>query len=275
MVKLVIHCSDIHIRAKMRFEEYTEQLTKFIKRCKELASDYEKEEVRIVIAGDLVHQKNTITPELMVFASAFIRQLEEIAKVIVIAGNHDLIVNNTDKKDTITSLFETAAFNNAYFLDYELDFNSGYLVDDNITWVVYSIYQDYFAPDISAAKEEYKDNTVIGLFHGMINGVKLDNSTESDCGINKDIFMDCDFVMAGDIHKRQELTTQNNVKIVYPGSMIQQTFGETIGKHGFAIWNIENKTVTYEDLESDYSLIDIRIEDENSIQENRETLLNE
>lgn len=136
MVKLVIHCSDIHIRAKMRFDEYSEQLSKFIDRCKELSKDYEQDEVRIVIAGDLVHQKNTITPELMVFTSAFIRQLESIAKVIVIAGNHDLIVNNTDKKDTITSLFETAAFSNAYFLDYELDFNSGYVIDDSITWVV-------------------------------------------------------------------------------------------------------------------------------------------
>lgn len=50
MVKLVIHCSDIHIRAKMRFDEYSEQLSKFIDRCKELSKDYEQDEVRIVIA---------------------------------------------------------------------------------------------------------------------------------------------------------------------------------------------------------------------------------
>lgn len=274
MIKLVIHCSDIHIRAKMRFEEYTEQLQKFIERCKEITSDYEKDEVRIVIAGDLVHQKNTVTPELMVFASSFIRQLEQIAKVIVIAGNHDLIVNNTDKKDTITSLFETAAFENAYFLDYELDFQSGYIQDDNITWVVYSIYQDYMVPNVSEAKEQTPSNTFIGLYHGMINGVKLDNSTVSECGTNKDIFMDCQYVMAGDIHKRQEIINQNGTKIVYPGSLIQQTFGETVSNHGFAVWNIENGDVSYDDIESEYSLLDIKIEDVEDIQKDKEILLN-
>lgn len=274
MVKLIIHCSDIHIRAKMRFEEYSEQLGKFINRCRELAQNYEKDEVRIVIAGDLVHQKNTITPELMVFASAFIRQLEQIAKVIVIAGNHDLIVNNTDKKDTLTSLFETAAFENAYFLDYELDFQSGFIHDDNITWVVYSIYQDYMVPDLSRAREEKGDNIFIGLYHGMINGVKLDNSTVSECGTNKDIFLDCKYVMAGDIHKRQEIANSNGTKIIYPGSLIQQTFGESVSSHGFAIWNLEEGTVSYEDIPSEYNLINIRIANEDDIKEDKEALIN-
>ena len=274
MIKLVIHCSDIHIRAKMRFEEYAEQLQKFVNRCQEIAEGYDKDEVRIVIAGDLVHQKNTVSPELMVFASSFIRQLEQIAKVLVIAGNHDLIVNNTDKKDTITSLFETAAFENAYFLDYELGFQSGYIQDENITWVVYSIYQNYAVPDITEAKEEFPNNTFVGLYHGMINGVKLDNSTVSDCGTNKDIFADCQIVMAGDIHKRQELTNSNGTKIVYPGSLIQQTFGETISNHGFAIWNMENNTVQYEDIPSEYNLVNIRIETVDDIQKDKESIIN-
>ena len=274
MIKLVIHCSDIHIRAKMRFEEYAEQLQKFVNRCQEIAEGYEKDEVRIVIAGDLVHQKNTISPELMVFTSSFIRQLEQIAKVLVIAGNHDLIVNNTDKKDTITSLFETAAFENAYFLDYELGFQSGYIQDENIIWVVYSIYQNYAVPDITNAKEEFQGNTFIGLYHGMINGVKLDNSSVSDSGTNKDIFADCQIVMAGDIHKRQEIINSNGTKIVYPSSLIQQTFGETITNHGFAIWDIEKNTVTYEDIPSEYNLVNIRIESVDDIQKDKESLIN-
>ena len=273
MVKLVIHCSDIHIRAKMRFDEYASQLEKFISRCREICSSYNKDEVRIVIAGDLVHQKNTITPELMVFTSTFIRQLEEIAKVIVIAGNHDLIVNNTDKKDTITSLFETAAFENAYFLDYELGFQSGCVVDDNITWVVYSIYQDYIVPDTSHEKE-VNHNIYIVLYHGMINGVKLDNSTISDCGTNSNIFMDCNIVMAGDIHKRQTILN-HETKIVYPGSLIQQTFGESVSQHGFAIWNLETQECTFEDIKSDYSLFSIKIENVDDIQKDMEVLLNE
>ena len=274
MVKLVIHCSDVHIRAKMRFEEYAEQLSKFVNRCQEIASKYEKDEVRIVISGDLFHQKNTITPELIVFVSSFIRQLEQIAKVIVIAGNHDLIVNNTDKKDALTSIFETAAFSNSYFLDYELGFDSGFIVDDNITWVVYSIYRDYMVPDVSAIKKEQPNNIMIGLFHGMINGCKLDNQTTADCGTNKEAFIDCKYVMAGDIHKRQEIVNSAGTRIVYPGSLIQQTFGETVSGHGFAVWDLENDTLEFEDIPSEHQLINIRIEKDTDIQEDAEVFLN-
>lgn len=258
----------------MRFEEYAEQLTKFIERCKEIAAGYEKNEVRIVISGDLLHQKNMITPELIVFVSSFLRQLEQIAKVIVIAGNHDLIVDNVDKKDAITSLFETAHFENVWFLDYILGFQSGSYCDDNITWVLYSIYENYLAPDISKVKKENPKNTFVGLFHGMINGVSLENNITAEMGINKDIFADCSVVMAGDIHKRQELINSRGTKIVYPGSLIQQDFGETISKHGFAIWDIENNTLEYEDISSDYQLVNMTIEKDSDIVENKEIITN-
>lgn len=274
MVKLIIHCSDIHIRARMRFEEYAEQLSKFIARCKEITEKYDKNEVRILIAGDLLHQKNVITPELMVFASSFIRQLEQIAPVVIIAGNHDLIVDNTDKKDALTSLFETAQFNNTRFLDLETGFDSGVLYDENISWILYSIYQDYVVPDTRQAREKYPNNVRIGVFHGMINGVKLDNDTTSDSGINREIFVDCDMVMAGDIHKRQEIITSSGVRIVYPGSLIQQDFGETVGSHGFAIWNLENNSLVYEDLPSDYQMITVNIDNENDIANDKEIFVN-
>lgn len=274
MVKCIIHCSDVHIRAKLRFEEYAEQLNKFIDKCKEVASNYNQGEVRIVISGDVLHQKNMLTPELIVFVSMFIRQLEQIAPVIIIAGNHDLIVENTDKKDALTSLFETAQFSNTRFLDYELEFDSGFIVDENITWVVYSIYQGYLVPDITQSKEQYPDNLVIGLFHGMINGAKLDNNTASDRGVNKEVFMDCDYVMAGDIHKRQEITNSNGTRIIYPGSLIQQTFGETVSEHGFAVWHLENGTVEYIDIPSDYQMITMHIEKDTDIAEDKERITN-
>ena len=159
MIKLVIHCSDIHLRCFQRHEEYAEQLTQFIEKCKSLASQYKKEEVRIVIAGDLVHQKNTISNELFVFASTFIRQLEDIARVIIISGNHDLLVNNTSRKDTMTALFETANFQNSIFVDGYLGFDSGTLIDDNVTWAEYiqdsyaDNYSDYDYEDIDAVEK--------------------------------------------------------------------------------------------------------------------------
>ena len=273
MIKLIIHFSDVHIRCFARQEEYAEQLTKFIDKCKEISKPYKKEEVRVVCSGDLVHQKNTISNELFVFASTFIRQLEEIAQVIIISGNHDLLVNNTSRKDTMTALFETANFQNSVFVDGYLGFDSGTLIDDNVTWALYSIYADYRKPDIAQARQENPTNTVIGLYHGTIIGATLNNGTVMQDGTDGETFNGCDIVMAGDIHKRQELK-RGNVPIVYPGSLIQQTFGETVTQHGFCVWNLEEKTHHFIDLDTEYGLYDFQISGVDDMDENKETLIN-
>lgn len=273
MIKLIIHCADIHIRNYRRLDEYSNQLSNFIEKCKELAQPYQKDEVRIVIAGDIVHSKNTVSNELFAFASAFIRQLEEIAKVIIIAGNHDLSVTNLSRKDTITALFETANFQNSVFADGVLGFDSGTIVDDNVIWVLYSIYSDYRIPDISSIKESNANNTVIGLFHGTVVGSVSPNGIVMQEGTDGNMFSDCDIVMAGHIHKRQELK-RGNTTIVYPSSLIQQTFGETITQHGFYVWDIENKKHQFIEFPSEYGLYEFKIKNENDITNDKEMLIN-
>lgn len=273
-IKCIIQVSDVHIRNFMRLDEYIVQLNKFIDKCKIIASEYSKEEVRIVICGDLVHQKNTISNELLIFASNFIRQLEEIGTVVVIAGNHDLVLNNLSRKDTITCLFETAQFDNAYFIDAELNYMSGYLVDNNITWVLYSIYDDYNSPNISNVKKEYPNNICLGLFHGMVKGSMLSNGTINENGINGDIFSDCKYILAGDIHKRQVMDFKGT-KLVYPGSLIQQNMGETITQHGFCVWKLGKEiNFNFVDLESEYGMFKFKINNIDDIKNNNEKLLN-
>jgi DNA repair exonuclease SbcCD nuclease subunit len=272
-ISKVIHCSDIHIKNLLRHDEYAEQLMQFIEKCKEICEPYEKDEVRIVIAGDLIDQKNNITPELITFVSTFIRELESVAKVIVIAGNHDLIVNNLSRKDAISSIFETASFNNAYLLDLELGYQSGYVVDDNINWCLYSIFDNFNKPNIDEAKMDNPNNKNIGLYHGMIIGSMLYNGSVVDSGVQGDIFEGCDCVMAGDIHKQQELK-RGDVNIVYPSSLIQQNYGETITQHGFVVWDIETMTNTFVPLTSDYGMYKFEINDISDVDEDKEVLVN-
>lgn len=272
-IRKVIHCSDIHIKNLLRHDEYAEQLTKFIEKCKEICEPFEKDEVRIVIAGDLIDQKNNITPELITFVSTFIRELENIAKVIVIAGNHDLIVNNLSRKDAISSIFETAAFENAFLLDLELGYQSGYVVDDNITWCLYSIFDNFNKPNIFEAKTENPSNKMIGLYHGMIIGSMLYNGNIVDSGVQGELFEGCDCVMAGDIHKQQNLK-RGDVTIVYPSSLIQQNYGETVTQHGFCIWDIETMTHEFIPLLSEYGLYKFEIKDISDIDNDKEILIN-
>lgn len=272
-ISKVIHCSDIHIKNLLRHEEYAEQLTKFIEKCKEICEPFEKDEVRIVIAGDLIDQKNNITPELITFVSTFIRELEQIAKIIVIAGNHDLIVNNLSRKDAISSIFETAAFENAFLLDLELEYQSGYVVDDNITWCLYSIFDNFNKPNIFEAKNEKPSNKMIGLYHGMIIGSMLYNGNIVDSGVQGELFEGCDCVMAGDIHKQQNLK-RGDVTIVYPSSLIQQNYGETVTQHGFCVWDIETMTHEFIPLLSEYGMYKFEIKDISDIDNDKEILVN-
>lgn len=272
MIKCIIHVADIHIHNFLRMDEYSEQMTKFIEKCKEVLEPYNYEEARILISGDLVHSKNTISNELMVFVSIFLRQLQEIAPVVVIAGNHDTIEGNKTRTDTLTGVFNTANFEHCSYLDGMLDYKSGCVVDDNVIWALYSIFDDFSKPNIDGTREN-ENARIIGLYHGTVIGATLNNGTVMDNGLDGDIFEGCDCVMAGHIHKRQVLK-RGDVEIVYPGSLVQQTFGETVSQHGFAVWNLEDMSYSFVDIDSDYSLYDIEIEKIEDIDEDKEKLIN-
>jgi len=273
MVKKIIHLSDIHIRNFQRLEEYTYKLNELEEKIREITAPYGNEEVRILISGDIVHSKNNVSNELIAFASTWIRSLEKYGKVIVISGNHDLMVGNMSRIDTLTAIFTASQFANSIYLDEYLGYDSGIVPDDNITWVLYSIFSDFRKPNIEQARKDFPNNTFIGLYHGTIVGATLNNGTVVDSGVDGDIFNGCDVVMAGDIHKRQELK-RGDVKIVYPGSLIQQTFGETVTQHGFVVWDLEKKTHEYVDLSNEYSLYDFEINSPEDLDENKEILIN-
>ena len=273
MIKKVIHLADIHIRPYQRLEEYTNKLNDLKENIKGLIDSYDKEEVRIVISGDIVHSKNQISNELIAFVSSWIRELEDFGRVIVISGNHDLVVDNKSRIDTLTAIFTAANFQNSIHLDSYLGYDSGIIVEDNVTWALYSIFTDYKRPNIEQAKEDYPNNIVIGLYHGTVVGATLNNGTVMDSGTSGDEFDGCDFVMAGDIHKRQVIK-RGDCEIVYPGSLIQQTFGETVTQHGFAVWDLEKKTYEFVDLPLDYELYDFEIKSPEDLDENKEILIN-
>ena len=274
-IKRIYQVADVHIPTYQRLEMYSVQLEKLIESISNDAnsSGLEMDEMRIVICGDLVNSKNNVTNELNVFASTFIRRLEEVAKVICIAGNHDLIEGNTSRTDTLTAIFQTAQFQNSVFLDYELGYNSGIVYDDNVTWALYSFYDDFMRPDIENAREEKPNNTVIGLYHGQIVGSKMFNGFVSDSGQGADTFKGCDVVMAGHIHKRQVIEKQG-VKIVYSGSVVQKDYGESITQHGYAVWDLDSMEFEFIDIPSDYSYYDFSVNSMEDIENGLERLNN-
>lgn len=269
MVKLIVHTADIHIRTFRMHDEYREVFNTFFKDIKKNIEGYKRDEVRIVIVGDLVHQKIVISNEQLILGTWFLRELEKIAPVIIIAGNHDLLENNKDRMDSITPMVQFLPDQNINFFK-----ESKCYLDDNIVWCVYSIFEENKKPNIEAARLEFGDDkTYIGLFHVPLMNVKTDIGYEINHGAELDIFEGCDMVMLGDIHARQ-FFNHKGIKIAYPSSLIQQNFGENVTKHGFLIWNVETKTFTEHDVENNYPFYQFKIKSLEDLETGSEKITN-
>ena len=56
----IYHLADIHIRPYQLLEEYTNKLNVFKEKLIEDVGDTPKENIRIVISGDITHNKTTV-----------------------------------------------------------------------------------------------------------------------------------------------------------------------------------------------------------------------
>lgn len=257
MIKKVIHISDIHIKNNDEYEKFKENLELFINQVKNEVIDYEYDEIRIVIAGDLVHENNTVTNELYLKVYEFLSELEKIGKVIAITGNHDTNVRSKNKRSIIDSAHTIMKLENFRNLDYELNRKSGYIIDENIIWSVYSIYDGFNEPIIP--NEIRKGKKIIGLFHGPLIGSKTDLNHDMDRGCNINMFTNCHCAMIGDIHKRQVLVNDKGIDIVYSGSLYQQNKGENVSGHGYVIWDIDSLEFEFKDVNIEYGLYKVKM----------------
>lgn len=261
--------ADIHIRTYRMHDEYKDSFITLMEDLKKLIDGYDRDEVRIVIAGDLVHQKIVISNELLILCTWFLRKLEEIAPVILIAGNHDLLENNRDRMDSLTPMVQFLPDSNInYFKE------SKCYLDSNIVWCVYSIFEENARPDIEGARVQFgEDKTYIGLFHAPVINAKTDIGYEIDHGAELEIFEGCDIVMLGDIHKRQ-FFNHKGIPIAYSSSLIQQNFGENVSKHGFLFWDVETKTFTEHDVENKSPYYQFKITSMDDIENGTEKVTN-
>jgi len=160
MYKFIYHISDIHIRLYSRMKEYE---TVFDELYRYLQKDILiSEECLIVITGDILHNKVDLTPECILMTLRFLHTLSSIATVILIAGNHDALLNNRDRVDSITSILQDRCPSQLHYLK-----TTGYYEFGNIVFGVRSILDDI---ELGPLIEKKKGYIYIGLFHGQMNG---------------------------------------------------------------------------------------------------------
>ena len=266
MVKKIIHIADLHIRTIQMHDLYREQFETLIDEIRERnivwhQEGIQYEEIRIVVAGDIAHQKINISNEQLLLTSWFLKEISKYGKVVIIPGNHDFLENNTQRMDSITPVVQL--LDDPTIVYYK---DSGDYIDENIQWVVYSLYQHNARPEFT--KDENK--LTVGLFHGPIMGLSTDLGYEFEDAYDRLNFVDLDLLLCGDIHKRQQFTLPNGGHAIMVGSLIQQNFGETVKHHGYGIYDIETNEYTFHDLPNEQPFLHFRINDIKDIENETE-----
>lgn len=86
-IEKILHIADVHIRNFKRHDEYNSVFESLYELCREKVA--ENKNTIIYLAGDIVHAKTDMTPELISMVTNFLDTLSRIAPTILIAGNHD------------------------------------------------------------------------------------------------------------------------------------------------------------------------------------------
>jgi DNA repair exonuclease SbcCD ATPase subunit/DNA repair exonuclease SbcCD nuclease subunit len=240
-LKTIYHIADIHIRNIKRHKEFREVFYTMFDEIKKRGTD----DAIIYLAGDIAHAKLEMSPELVSEISWLFTECNKLCPTIVIAGNHDCNMNNSDRMDVLTPIVDALKLPNLHYLRDTQVYGIG-----GVDFAVFSIFDN---KDNWPKANTLFGNKKIALFHGPV-----DNST-TDIGyvvssrhFTTDIFDGYDLALLGDIHKRQEMISPSGCKVVYAGSLVQQNFGETLDKHGFLVWDLDTMTYEEVDIKNDY-----------------------
>jgi DNA repair exonuclease SbcCD ATPase subunit/DNA repair exonuclease SbcCD nuclease subunit len=249
----IIHLSDIHIRPLQRHDEYYQVFHRLQDMIRKMAA---KEKSVIVVTGDLFDHKTTFRPETFKVCRDFLKTLTNVAPVLLIAGNHDMLEQNTSRLDSLTPVIDDIA--GVHYLKWSGVYKSAHTMD---TFVVSSLYDKMFIrhTDLKALTPLNPLNPLnICLYHGDIT-----RSAEAETrNRSKEDFDGFDAVLLGDIHLHQVFQNDRGCSIAYAGSLIQQNHGEPLDGHGFLVWNRTCDGLTWDQprhysVPNDYGFVDI------------------
>lgn len=233
----IAHVSDIHIRNFKYRSEYEAAFRDLYRKLGESCPDI------VINTGDTVHSKLAVSPELFDDVAGHMLAVSKIAPYWIILGNHDLNLKNKGRTDAISPIVRALQGRTVHELRL-LDAGPHIFLD------FYHRYRFWNYDIRGHDRFEVNPEVInIGLYHGSVSGCVTDQGfvmEEGEAELEK--FAGMDFVLLGDIHKRQSF---RGGRIQYPGSLIQQNYGEELVK-GFLLWDIRSR----DDFSVDFHPVD-------------------
>jgi len=259
----IVHISDIHIRLTKRHDEYREVFDQLYAEIKQTP-----ETTLIINTGDTLHSKTDLSPECVSLASELLKKLADIRPLVMILGNHDLNLSNSNRLDSLSPIVTALNHHNIFYLK-----NSGLYKIKNVLFNVYSVLEEpenYLKN--SDIPSRYTDNIdcLINLYHGSVDGIKTNTGyTIKNPRMPLDKFDGADITMLGDIHIYKTLQEYDKFNkkpvIAYASSIISQDHSETDKYHGYILWNVIDKTHEYKILDNPYGFFTVEIVDGNLV----------
>ncbi len=233
-VKKIIHLADIHVRLYKRHGEYTDVFDTLY----ENLNKRDLTDTIIVIAGDIVHSKTDMSPEMVQVVSGFLTKLSSIVPTIIIPGNHDLNLSNPNRLDALSPIIENLNLDSLHYFR-----ESGIYNFANLQFGVHSIIgsaEEWPTPD-----DMLDTKPKIALYHAAVNQAQTDAGYKITNRVTVEDFKGYDMVMLGDIHKTQILQEKSIgiPEVAYPGSLIQQNHGELPIGHGYLVWDVSTSKI--------------------------------
>jgi DNA repair exonuclease SbcCD ATPase subunit len=234
----IYHIADVHIRNVKRHKEYEQvfnRLYRYIKKTRTPNSV-------IYLAGDIVHAKTDMSPELVHQVSNFFRNCADLAPTILITGNHDCNLNNPSRLDALEPIVNAINHTNFHYFKETGVYHAG--------GVHFNVMSVFDKPADFIRADQFDGDIKIALHHGAVNNASTDAGFMlSNTHVTLDMFKGHDLTLLGDIHKTQFL--DDDATIAYAGSLIQQNHGEALG-HGILVWDLKTKTSEYVEIENDF-----------------------
>ena len=242
----IYHVADVHVRNVKRHKEYVQVFNKLYLYIKSTRTPNSI----IYVAGDIVHTKTDMSPELIDLVHEFFRTLADIAPTIIITGNHDCNLNNSYRLDALTPIIKALSHPNIFYLK-----DTGIYKLADVHFNVLSVFD---TPTSYINADDFKGEYKIALHHGSVNNASTDTGiTLRNTSVTTNTFDGHDLVLLGDIHKKQYLNEEKT--IAYPGSLIQQNHAEKLG-HGMLVWDLKSKKSEFIEIENNYGYYTFEIE---------------
>jgi len=248
-LKTIYHIADVHIRNVQRHKEYRKVFETMFEEIRKRGT----ENSLIYLAGDIAHAKLELSPELVREISWLFTECSKHCETILITGNHDCNMNNSDRLDVLTPIVEALNLPNFTYLRDTQVYSIG-----GIDFGVFSIFDD---KKNWPKADTLSGNKKIALFHGPCDNSQTDiGYVVSSRHFTTDMFDGYDLALLGDIHKRQTMISPSGCKVVYAGSLVQQNFGESLNGHGFLAWDLDSMKYEGIDIPNEYGYYTLDID---------------